>query len=230
MTKISTNEIRNPAQLKSMIKKIAKDNKMDANTVLQNYMMERFLERISLSKYCDNFILKGGYLIAAMIGINMRSTMDMDTTIKGLAISKQTIHQIIKEIALIELNDNLKFELESIKSIHEVGDYENFRIVLLAVFSTVRVRLKLDITTGDIVLPNEIDYSYKLMFEEREILIKAYNFNTIISEKIETILARNILNSRMRDFYDVYILLTTQSYSKSILLDCIYEKQKREEH
>jgi len=171
-------------------------------------MMERLLERISVSKYKDNLILKGGFLIAAIIGINMRSTMDMDTTIKGIPVNRESVERILNEILGIELDDNVTFRAKSIRSIHDVSEYDDYRVSVEAQFFTIKVNLKIDITTGDQIIPREIDYSFQLMFEERSISIKAYNLNTILAEKVESILARNVANTRARDYYDVYILLT----------------------
>ncbi|MBS4537834.1 nucleotidyl transferase AbiEii/AbiGii toxin family protein [Clostridium sp. D2Q-11] len=201
-------KISSPRQLKDWINNMAKENNLIANTVLQNFMMERLLERISVSQYKDNFILKGGFLIAAMVGIDMRSTMDMDTTIKGIPVNKEAIEEILSEILSIELEDSVTFKLKNIKSIHDVSDYDDFRVSIEAHFFTIRVNMKIDITTGDLIIPKEVEYSFKLMFEERDISIKAYNLNTILAEKIESILARNVANTRARDYYDVYILLT----------------------
>lgn len=170
--------------------------------------MERLLERISVSKYKDNLILKGGFLIAAIIGINMRSTMDMDTTIKGIPVNRESVERILNEILGIELDDNVTFRAKSIKSIHDVSEYDDYRVSVEAQFFTIKVNLKIDITTGDQIIPREIDYSFQLMFEERSISIKAYNLNTILAEKVESILVRNVANTRARDYYDVYILLT----------------------
>ena len=220
--------INSPRQLKDWVKNIAKKNNLAANTVLQTYMMERFLERIAASKYRDNFILKGGFLITAMLGIDMRSTMDMDTTIKGLSISETEIRNIVTDILNIPINDNVIFEITSINPIHDAGEYEDFRVGIVATFFTIKVNLKLDITTGDVIIPREVDYSFKLMFEDRNIMIKAYNLNTILAEKIESILARNISNTRTRDFYDVYILLTIRSFDihKEELHSAIKEKAR----
>lgn len=184
------------------------------------------MERVSLSKYRDNFILKGGFLIAAMLGIDMRSTMDMDTTIKGLPVSQSEIEKIVSEILDTPINDNVTFEIKSIKPIREVGAYEDFRLSILATFFTIQVNLKLDITTGDVIIPCEVDYSFKLMFEDRTIQVKAYNLATILAEKIESILARNVANTRARDYYDVYILLTTRAgnIDKAELLDALNQK------
>ena len=200
--------VNSPRQLKDWINNAAKEKNLTANTLLQNYMMERLLERISVSKYKDNLILKGGFLIAAIIGINMRSTMDMDTTIKGIPVNRESVERILNEILGIELDDNVTFRAKSIRSIHDVSEYDDYRVSVEAQFFTIKVNLKIDITTGDQIIPREIDYSFQLMFEERSISIKAYNLNTILAEKVESILVRNVANTRARDYYDVYILLT----------------------
>ena len=212
-------KIGSPKQLKDWISNVSKENNIIANTVLQNFMMERLLERIAVSRYKDNFILKGGFLIAAMIGIDMRSTLDMDTTIKGVPVNRDTVKNMLSEILSIDLDDNVSFRLKNIKNIHDVTDYDDFRISIEAQFFTIKVNMKLDITTGDVIIPGEVEYSFKLMFEEREIAIKAYNLDTILAEKIESILARNVANTRARDYYDVYILLTLQK--KNIDLDSL---------
>lgn len=201
-----------PRQLKDWINNMAKKNNIMANTLLQSFMMERLLERISVSKYKDNFILKGGFLIAAMIGIDMRSTMDMDTTIKGISANEEVIERILNEILAEDLNDNVTFKIKGIKSIHDVSEYDDFRVSIEANFFTIKVNMKIDITTGDLIIPKEVDYEYKLMFEDRNIEIKAYNLYTILAEKLESIMARNISNTRARDFYDVYILFTLRNH------------------
>jgi len=200
-------KINSPRQLKDWINNKAKKKNLLANTVLQNFMMERLLERIAVSKYKHNFILKGGFLIAAMVGLDMRSTMDMDMTIKGIPVNKKNILSILNEIFAIDLDDNVTFKIKNIKSIHDISDYDDYRVSIETQLFTIKVNIKIDITTGDMVIPREVEYSFKLMFEERDISIKAYNLNTILAEKIESILARNVSNTRARDYYDVYILL-----------------------
>lgn len=195
-------------QLKDWINNMAKKNNLISNTILQNFMMERFLERISISEYKDNFILKGGFLIAAIVGIDMRSTMDMDTTIKDVPVNRETVEKMLNKILMVNLDDNVIFKLKNIKNIHDVSDYDDFRVLIEAQFFNMRVNLKIDITTGDMIIPEEVDYSFRLMFEDRDISIKAYNLDTILAEKIESILARNVANTRARDYYDVYILST----------------------
>ncbi len=201
-------KINSPRQLKDWINNMAKNNNLIANTLLQNFMMERFLERISISKYKDNFIIKGGFLIAAIVGLDMRSTMDIDSTIKGISINRKSLEKILNEILSIQIDDNVTFILKDMKNIHDISEYDDFRVSVEASLFTIKVNMKIDITTGDIIIPREIDYSFKLMFEDRSISIKAYNINTILAEKIESILSRNIANTRARDYYDVYILMT----------------------
>ena len=207
---------------------MAKKKNLVANTLLQNFMMERLLERIAISEYKDNFVLKGGFLIAAMLGIDLRSTLDMDTTIKGIPVTKENIEEILNEILSIDLGDNVTFTIKNINSIHDISEYEDFRVSLEAKFFTIKVNMKIDITTGDIIIPREVDYSFKLMFEERSIEIKAYNLNTILAEKIESILARNISNTRARDYYDVYMLTSFRKDDINIvdLRSAIIEKAK----
>lgn len=221
-------KIGSPKQLKDWINNMAKKKNLVANTLLQNFMMERLLERISISEYKDNFVLKGGFLIAAMLGIDLRSTLDMDTTIKGLPVTKENIEEILNEILSIDLGDNVTFNIKNINSIHDISEYEDFRVSLEAKFFTIKVNMKMDITTGDIIIPREVDYSFKLMFEERSIPIKAYNLNTILAEKIESILARNISNTRARDYYDVYMLTSFRKDDINIvdLRSAIIEKAK----
>jgi len=221
-------KIGSPKQLKDWINNMAKKKNLVANTLLQNFMMERLLERIAISEYKDNFVLKGGFLIAAMLGIDLRSTLDMDTTIKGIPVTKENIEEILNEILSIDLGDNVTFTIKNINSIHDISEYEDFRVSLEAKFFTIKVNMKIDITTGDIIIPREVDYSFKLMFEERSIEIKAYNLNTILAEKIESILARNISNTRARDYYDVYMLTSFRKDDINIvdLRSAIIEKAK----
>ncbi|MCL2367313.1 MAG: nucleotidyl transferase AbiEii/AbiGii toxin family protein [Oscillospiraceae bacterium] len=213
-------------QLKDWIKNKAKQTGTPSNALLYTYMMERLLERVSVSAYRENFILKGGFLIAAMVGIDRRSTMDMDATAKGLSVSNETLKEIIDEIIAIDVEDGVTLEIENIQNIREVSEYDDFRISLKASFHTIFVRMKLDITTGDRMIPGEIEYSYKLMFEERTIPVMAYNLYTILAEKIETILSRNVTNTRGRDFYDAYMLLSENrdTLSRTELLHALQVK------
>ncbi|MBS6106064.1 MULTISPECIES: nucleotidyl transferase AbiEii/AbiGii toxin family protein [Anaerococcus] len=195
-----------PRQLKDKIRNAEQKYNLPANTLLNYYMMERFLCRLSNSEYSDNFIIKGGFLISSLIGIDMRSTMDIDTTIKGIPVNEESIRKIIEGVIKIELEDNITWAIEKIRSIHEAGEYDDFRITLIATFFNMQTPIKIDITTGDRIIPKEVDYNYQLLFTDKSIDIKAYPLTTILAEKIETILSRNVLNTRARDYYDIYIL------------------------
>lgn len=198
--------MKNSTQLKAYVKNIAKEKNISPQLVLQNYILERFLERLSISEYRKNYIIKGGFLIAAMIGISNRTTMDIDMTVKRKAVNKENILNMIGNIGSIEIEDNIIFEVKNIEEIREQDMYSGYRVYLLANYPPMKIPLKLDITTGDKITPKEIEYTYNLMFENRSIKILAYNISTILAEKLETILARGNQNTRLRDFYDVYIL------------------------
>ena len=201
----------NIMQLKAKIKNISKEKNISAQLVLQNYMMERFIERIALSDFQDQMIIKGGLLISSIVGLGSRATMDIDMTLKGKPVNETFILDYINEISKININDEVKFDVVSITEIREMDDYFGFRVSLIAGIGTMKIPLKIDITTGDKIIPSEILYEYPLMFENRSIKIKAYNLETILSGKIETIISRGNQNTRMRDFYDVYILLKLKS-------------------
>lgn len=202
--------MKNAMQLKAMVKNIAKEKGISAQLVLQNYMLERFLERVSISDYQDNFIIKGGFLIASMVGLESRATMDMDATIKRYPVSAETIQKMVEEIIKIDLDDNIFFTFKSISKIRENAEYLGYRVALLGNFSPMSVPLKLDITTGDKITPREIEYDYKMMMEERSIRVLAYNTATILAEKLETVISRGDQNTRPRDYYDIYILTKLQ--------------------
>jgi predicted nucleotidyltransferase component of viral defense system len=173
-------------------------------------MFERFLERIAVSDYKHNFILKGGMLIAAMVGVGTRTTVDMDATIKGQTLTAPKITAVIEGILSTPVDDGVEFSLRGVKEIREGADYPGYRVSIEAVLGKTRQALKVDITTGDSVTPAEIEYSFKLMFEDRAIGIMAYNLETVLAEKFETVVTRGVVNTRMRDFYDIYILTATQ--------------------
>ena len=197
-------------QLKAIIKNLAKEKHISAQLVMQNFMLERLLERISISKYQQNFILKGGFLIAAMVGLDTRATMDMDATIKGLPVNEQTVREMFEEICKIELEDDVTFRFRSIGEIREGDVYTGYHVSLPANYPPMAVPLKLDITTGDKITPKEIEYQFKLLLENRSILVLAYNLETIMAEKLETVISRGDQNTRPRDYYDIYILAKLQ--------------------
>lgn len=220
---------RNSMQLKSRIKKIASEKNLSTQVVMQNYMMERLLERVSLSKFKENFILKGGFLIASIVGLDTRATMDLDTTIKGFELTHESIDNIFAYICKIETEDNVNFSLNRITTIRELDEYPGIRVSLTANYSPLKVPITVDVTTGDKITPHEIEYDYQLMFDERSISIMAYNLETILSEKLETVLSRNIANTRPRDFYDIYILSTFHGseYDPIVLKSALEETAKK---
>lgn len=201
----------NTMRLKAIIKNLAGEKHISAQLVLQNFMLERLLERISISKYKDKFILKGGFLIAAMVGLDTRATMDMDATIKGLPVTEETIKDMFAEICEININDDIIFVFKNIEPIREGDEYSGYRVYVMANLPPMSVPLKLDITTGDKITPKEIMYNFKLLFEDRYISVLAYNLETILAEKIETVISRGEQNTRPRDYYDIFILSKLQS-------------------
>ena len=205
---------RTPEQLKGQIRSFAEKRKLQPQEVLQMFLIERFLERLAKSSYKNNFILKGGFLISSMIGISERTTMDMDTTVTGINMEEDELERVIREILLIDVGDGIKFEFEKFEIIREKDDYNNFRAFLVAHYGKIANKVKVDITTGDEITPGAVRYSYKTILDDDEINIKAYNIETIIAEKYETIIRRNIGTSRARDFYDLYMFY--HMYKESI--------------
>lgn len=198
--------IKTARQLKDLIRNLSREKSADAQILMRNYMMERFLERISLSEYRDKFILKGGMLVAAMVGLDARSTMDLDATIKGANVNVEDIENLISSIVTVPIDDGVKFQLKSISEIMDEAEYPGIRVSMSTTFDGVVTPLKIDISTGDAITPREVRYSFKLMLEDRSIDIWAYNLETVLAEKLETIITRTTTNTRMRDFYDIYIL------------------------
>ena len=211
--------MKNAMQLKAIIKNIAKNKNISAALVLQNYMLERFLERVSLSRYHDNYIIKGGFLIASMVGLDSRATMDMDATIKGHPVNEEAIRKMVEDIIAVPVEDAIHFCLKSVREIREGDEYTGYHVALTADYEKMAVPLKLDITTGDKITPREIEYSYKLMMEDRSIRVLAYNLSTILAEKLETVVSRGDQNTRPRDYYDIYILSKLQA--KNIDVDSL---------
>ena len=210
-------------QLKDLVRNLSKKKSADAQILMRNYMMERFLERISLSEYKNQFILKGGMLVAAMVGLDARATMDLDATIKGTNVSVEDVEMIISKIISIPLNDGVLFRIKRISEIMEEADYPGVRVSMETKFDGVITPLKIDISTGDIITPREIKYKFNLMLENRTIEVWAYNLETVIS--------RNVTNTRMRDFYDIYILqkLYGEQLSKNVLRDALVATAKKRE-
>lgn len=199
--------IHTSKQLKDKVRNISKGDNEIAMALLRTYMMERFLESVAVSAYRDNFILKGGMLVASIVGSNMRATMDIDTTVKALPLNAADTRRIVEDICSIPLEDNVIFHITSVKEIMEDFDYPGIRIMLEGALDRMRQPIKIDISTDDVITPDAIRYEYKMMFEHRNISVLSYNLETLLAEKMQTILARGIANTRMRDYYDVYELL-----------------------
>ncbi len=223
--------IKTARQLKDLIRNLSKEKSADAQILMRNYMMERFLERISLSEYRDNFILKGGMLVAAMVGLDARSTMDLDATVKGTNVNVTDIENLIASIITVPIEDGVTFQLKSISEIMDEAEYPGIRVSMAAAFDGVVTPLKIDISTGDAITPREVRYSFKLMLEERSIDIWAYNLETVLAEKLETIINRATTNTRMRDFYDIYILkqLHGRSLNTEVFRDALLSTAHKRE-
>ena len=209
--------IHSSKQLKDLIRNLSKEVGIEAHVLIRKYMMERFLERVSSSKYNGSFILKGGMLVAAFVGVEARATMDIDTTIKGIPVTMVDMERTITEISNIDLEDNVKFRIKKVSEIMDEAEYSGIRFSMDALLDGAVIPLKIDISTGDVITPREIAYSYKLMFEDRTIPIMTYPIETVLAEKLETVISRSITNTRMRDFYDIHILLKSQNINADIL-------------
>lgn len=208
--------------LKGKIKNYAKSKSIAAQVVLQNYMFERFLARLSMSDYHEKFVVKGGMLIAAIVGLDTRSTMDLDTTLRNLPLTEEKVMEAVENICKITLGDDVIFEVKSIAPIRKDDRYGGFCVRLDAIYDTIVTPLSIDVSTGDVITPEAVEYEFSGIFDE-EIRIKmwGYNIESVMAEKVETILSRGIFNTRPRDFYDVYILGTTQRYDKKIFLKAL---------
>lgn len=201
--------IKTSRQLKDKVRNMARGDSAKAQLLIRNYGMERFLERVSLSEHRDNFILKGGMLVSAMVGLENRATMDIDTSIRNMPLDTIAAKAMVEEIISVPVDDNIRFELNDFGTIMDDAEYSGVRISLNAFLDATRIPLKIDISTGDAITPAAVNYQYKLMFEERYITLWAYNLETVLAEKIETVLSRSVLNTRLRDFYDLYVLQDT---------------------
>lgn len=210
-----------PEQIKGRIKSVAKQNNADARTLMRIYMMERFLERLAQSEYRDNFIIKGGILVTAMIGVAHRSTMDIDTSMKNLNLSAEDALRVVNRVKDIDLDDGVSFDVKDVSNIMDEMEYPGIRVTVNANVGRLITPLKIDISTGDVITPRAIEFNYDLLLEDRSISLWSYNLETILAEKLQTVLARGILNTRMRDFYDIRMLLDTyeDKVNKAVLKD-----------
>lgn len=208
--------------LNGKIKNYAKSKSIAAQVVLQNYMFERFLARLSMSEYHEKFVVKGGMLIAAIVGLDTRSTMDLDTTLRNLPLTEEKIKEAVENICKVTLEDDVNFEIKSIAAIRKDDRYGGFCVRLDAIYDTIMTPLSIDVSTGDVITPDAVEYEFSGIFDE-DVRIKlwGYNIESVMAEKVETILSRGIFNTRPRDFYDVYILGTTQKFDMVVFREAL---------
>ena len=223
--------IENRDSLKAKASNLSKKTNIPNKYLIQNFMFEALLKRISKSKYKDKFIIKGGLLLSSIFGVNLRSTMDLDTTIKGLPLDRDTITKVINEIISIDVDDNVKLEIENMKDIREEELYSGFEVNLKAEFDGLKTNLMIDITTGDIITYKEVEFKYSTLFDNETINIMTYNYETIIAEKFESIISRNIDNTRMKDYYDLYMFVNLKwnDINKDTLRKAIINTSKARE-
>lgn len=223
--------IKNKDSLKVKVSNLALSTNIPNKYLIQSFMFEALLKRISVSKYKDKFIIKGGLLLSSIFGVNLRSTMDLDTTIKWLPLDRTTITKVVNEIISIDLKDNIKLEIENIKDIREEELYSGFNINLKAEFDGLRTNLMIDITTGDVITYKEVQFEYKTLFDNEIVNIMTYNYETIIAEKFEAIISRNIDNTRMKDYYDLYMFVNLKwnDIDKTILRKAIFNTSEKRE-
>lgn len=222
--------IKNRDSLKAKASNLSNKTNIPNKYLIQNFMFEALLKRISKSKYKDKFIIKGGLLLSSIFGVNLRSTMDLDTTIKGLPLDRETITKVINDIISIEIGDNIKLEIENIKHIREEL-YAGFNVNLKAEFDGLKTNLMIDITTGDVITYKEVEFKYNTLFDNEIINIMTYNYETILAEKFESIISRNIDNTRMKDYYDLYMFVNLKWYdiNKDTLREAIINTAKNRE-
>ena len=223
--------IKNRDSLKARASNLSKKTNIPNKYLIQNFMFEALLKRISKSKYKDKFIIKGGFLLSSIFGVNLRSTMDLDTTIKGLPLDRETITNVINEIIRIDVEDNVRLDIENIKDIREEELYSGFEVNLKAEFDGLKTNLMIDITTGDVITYEEVEFKYSTLFDNEIINIMTYNYETIIAEKFESIISRNIDNTRMKDYYDLYMFvhLKWDDINKDTLRKAIFNTSKARE-
>ena len=212
-------------QIKGAIRNISKKTGVNPNSLLQMCLFEGILEKLSKSKYSENFILKGGLLISSLIGVDMRSTMDMDTTLKGIPLNEESISNILNEILAIEIDADIEYKLIKLSPIRQEDVYEDFCASISCIFGKINATLNIDITTGDVITPREMNYSYSRILEEGTIPIMTYTIETILAEKFETISSRNITTTRARDFYDLYMIYSI--YKDKIDKDILRKAMER---
>lgn len=223
--------IKNRDSLKAKASNLSNKMNIPNKYLIQNFMFEALLKRISKSRYKDKFIIKGGLVLSSIFGVNLRSTMDLDTTIKGLPLDRENITKVINDIISMEIDDNIKLEIESIKDIREEELYSGFNVNLKAEFDGLKTNLMIDITTGDVITYKEVEFKYNTLFDNEIINIITYNYETILAEKFESIISRNIDNTRMKDYYDLYMFVNLKwdDINKDTLRKAIINTAKNRE-
>lgn len=219
--------IHSSRRLKDLIRNLSSEVGIEAHVLIRKYMMERFLERVSQSRYNASFILKGGMLVSAFVGAEAKATMDIDTTIKGIPVTISDMRRAITEISDICLDDSVTFNIKKVSEIMDEAEYSGIRFSMDAVMDGAVIPLKIDISTGDVITSREILYSYKLMFEDRTISIMTYPVETVLAEKLETVISRSVTNTRMRDFYDIHLLLKSQKINGNMLALAVERTAKK---
>lgn len=199
--------MKNAMQLKAHVNNMAKEAGIPTQALMQSYLLERLLERLSRSTWRDNIVIKGGVLISSLVGVSSRTTMDLDTTIRGFALTHDSAEKVFRDIMAVKVDDDWEFELDRIEDIRETDDYPGIRVHLKGSYPPMLVPLTVDVTTGDRITPDAVEYSYPLLFGEGEISLMAYPIETVLAEKLETVVSRGVANTRLRDFYDIYVLL-----------------------
>lgn len=221
---------KNAMQLKARINNMAKEAGVPAQAMMQNYLLERLLERLAESPWRDNVVIKGGVLISSLVGVGSRTTMDLDTTVRGFDLTHESAERAFREIAAVQADDDWEFEFDRTEDIRETDDYPGIRVHLKANYAPMSAPLTVDVTTGDRITPEAVEYSYPLLFGEGEITLMAYPVETVLAEKLETVVTRGVANTRPRDFYDIHVLMGTMGESVDMLtlreaLDSTCEKR-----
>ena len=208
---------KNAMQLKARINTRAKEAGIPAQSLMQSHLFERLLERLSKSKWRDNVVIKGGMLISSLVGVASRTTMDLDTTITGFTLNHESAEKIFREVAAVSADDDWGFEFDRTEDIRETDDYPGIRVYLRAMYPPMAVPLKIDVTTGDSITPGPIAYDYPLLFDRGSVSLMSYPLETVLAEKLETVVSRGVTNTRPRDFYDIHLLWRSKGDSCDVL-------------
>lgn len=192
--------------VKDKLKNVSREKNVDFNSVMRFYMYDRFVERLSKSKYKDNFILKGGFYLSKLFGLDNRSTMDIDTAIRKAEFTEENIIKMINEIINIDVGDNVKFKIEKTETIRDEDEYGGLRITINFMLENIKDKFHIDLATGDPIYPRPDNYRYESLIGDEVYKVWSYNLETVLAEKLETILSKLEISSRMKDYYDIYLI------------------------